>query len=183
MLLSSLGVWRLFRYFRPHRRAAGGGRSAEWVTVDERDWQVTWRVYEQVRWSVVTPVTSCRRAGAHLHRRGWRMRVSTAARPTCGSSCCSCCTTMTTVRATSSGPTVTEASSSWSTPRPSRTCGDCTRTNPTWTMRPWDALCGQQPSTPRHALLSASFSILDRNWWIFSRTLRNCLCYNSVYLI
>ena len=69
---------------------------------------------------------------------------------TCGSSCWRCCRAATTVRATSSGPTASEASSSCSTPRPCRDCGASRRTSRAWTMRRWDERSGTTPHWLAH---------------------------------
>ena len=93
-----------------------------------------WLVYDVMQvWNALTPATT---------KRGWQRRrpssnTATAASLTCGSSCYNCCTTKTTVLATSSGQIANEASSSWSTPKPSHISGVFTRTSRTWTMRRW----------------------------------------------
>jgi len=77
---------------------------------------------------------------------------------TCGSSCWRCCRAATTVRATSSGPTASEASSSCSTPRPCRDCGASRRTSRAWTMRRWDERSGRHlTDSHTHTRLTALF--------------------------
>ena len=82
-------------------------------------------------------------------------------RRTCGSSCCNCCRTKRRVLDISNGRIEGVAFSSWSTPRPFLGCGACTRTNQTWTTKPWAGPSGKWSN--EHPVLNATMHLYKRS--------------------